>query len=170
VTTERRADQTAAEERDMATTSPKAISAGSVSPKGAGGKSTGSKRTAPKSTIPMPAGPQSPGPKSLGKDLEFAECGRADQAIEHAIDELKHAVETGKTDADAMLAAATQALTKAAHTLGEETRRRSSEVTKVAAKEVHDHPVRATAIATAVVAAIAGLVLAIRQAPRKLLG
>jgi ElaB/YqjD/DUF883 family membrane-anchored ribosome-binding protein len=107
--------------------------------------------------------------KTLGKDLELAQHGPAHKAIDRAISDLKDAAETGKTDADAMLAAAATALGKAAHTIADETRRRSSEVTKVAAKEVREHPMATTAIATAVVAAIAGLVLAIRQAPRKLL-
>jgi len=92
--------------------------------------------------------------KSHAKDLEPVE--RAHKAVD-------------KTDADAMLAAAATALGRAAHTIAEETRRRSTEVTKVATKEVREHPVATTAIATAVIATIAGLVLAIRQAPRKLL-
>jgi len=154
----------------MATTSPKAVSAKTVGAKPAVRKAAGARAKVSKATDAKSAGAASPGPKSLGKDLEIAQRGRAHQAIEHAIDELKHAVETGKTDADAMLAAAATALSKAAHTIGEETRRRSAEITKVATKEVREHPVATTAIATAVVAAIAGVVLAIRQAPRKLLG
>jgi len=105
--------------------------------------------------------------KSHAKDLEPVE--RAHKAVDRAISDLKDAAETGKTDADAMLAAAATALGRAAHTIAEETRRRSTEVTKVATKEVREHPVATTAIATAVIATIAGLVLAIRQAPRKLL-
>jgi ElaB/YqjD/DUF883 family membrane-anchored ribosome-binding protein len=105
--------------------------------------------------------------KSHAKDLEPVE--RAHKAVDRAISDLKDAAETGKTDADAMLTAAAAALGKAAHIIAEETRRRSTEVTKVATKEVREHPVATTAIATAVIAAIAGLVLAIRQAPRKLL-
>jgi len=109
------------------------------------------------------------GPKSLGKDIELAQHGRAHRAIDRAISDLKDAAEAGKTDADVMLTAAAAALGRAAHTIADETRRRSTEMTKVAAKEVREHPVAATAIATAAVAAIAGLVLALLQAPRKLL-
>jgi ElaB/YqjD/DUF883 family membrane-anchored ribosome-binding protein len=113
--------------------------------------------------------PKSLAPKALSEDLDLALHGRAHKAIDRAISDLKDAAEAGKTDADAMLTAAAAALGKAAHTIADETRRRSTEMTKVAAKEVHDHPVVTTAIATAVLAAIAGLVLAIRQAPGKLL-
>ncbi len=109
-------------------------------------------------------------PKTLGRDLETARQGRAHKAIDRAINDLQDAAETGKTDADAMLAAAAAALTMAAHTIADETRRRSTEAAKLATQEVRDHPLAATAIAAAVVAAVAGLVLAIRQAPRKLLG
>jgi ElaB/YqjD/DUF883 family membrane-anchored ribosome-binding protein len=151
--TERQADQTGAEERTMAATSPKSL--GGKSP----AKSSARKSPASKASAP----------KSLGKDLEAARRGPAEVAIHRAISELSQAVETGRTDADAMLSAASAALTKAAHIIAEETQQRAKALAKITSREVHEHPVRTTAVATAIVAAVAGLVLAIRQAPRKLL-
>ena len=143
----------------MATTSAKSPAAKRAVPKARAAKSLAAQSLAARTSAA----------KTIGEDLDLAVRERAHKAIDRAINDLKHAVEAGETDADAMLTAAAAALGRAAHAIADETRRRSAEVTKVAAKEVRDHPVATTAIATAVVAAIAGLVLAIRQAPRKLL-
>jgi len=105
--------------------------------------------------------------KTLGKDLDLPRRANVEKAIERAIDELKQALETGQHDADEALSASSKALGKAAHTLAEETRRRSKDLAKATTREFHDRPIATTAIVTALFAAAAGLALLIGQGARK---